>query len=169
MHTRRLSLVDTAERGAGPEAGAHEATLKIAIATNDHRYLDAHFGSARSFGLFEVGATGWRFVEMVSFDDTTEATGQHRDDVDHITPKVEALDGTDLLFVRAIGGPAAAKVVAAGIHPIKVKEPEPLGAVVLRVQRMLSGNPPPWLRKRLQKTARTPDFIDDAVEAEPAS
>lgn len=148
------------------DARPGEPTIRVAIATNDHRFLDAHFGSAASFAVFEVGAEHWRFVEMVAFDDPTSGAGHHSDDVDRIAPKVEALRGTALLFVLAIGGPAAAQVVRAGIHPIKVREPEPLGEVVLRVQRMLKGRPPPWLRKALQKQARTPDFVDDAETEE---
>ena len=48
------------------------------------------------------------------------------------------------------GGPAAARVVNARIHPIKVTSDEPIGDVLTRCQTMLRGNPPPWLRKVLQ-------------------
>lgn len=135
--------------------------IRVAIATNDHRFLDAHFGSAASFAVFEVSAENWRFVEMITFDDVTAEAGEHPDGVDRITPKVDALKGNALLFVLAIGGPSAAKVVRAGIHPVKLKEPEPLGAVVLRVQRMLNGKPPPWLRKALGEQRGPRDFVDD--------
>ncbi len=148
------------------KTGPGAPTLRIAVATNDHRFLDAHFGSAASFAVFEVASDHWHFVEMIAFDDPTTGAGRHSDDVDRIGPKVEALRGTALLFVLAIGGPAAAQVVRAGIHPIKVKEPEPLGAVVLRVQRMLQGKPPPWLRKALGKDRAPHAFVDDAEPVE---
>jgi nitrogen fixation protein NifX len=166
MHVRKLSLIDTEGAMTTDETRPGEPMIRVAIATNDHRFLDAHFGSAASFAVFEVSAERWRFVEMLTFDDPTAGEGRHRDDVDRITPKVEALAGSALLFVLAIGGPAAAQVVKAGIHPVKVKEPEPLGQVVLRVQRMLAGKPPPWLRKALGGAAGRRDFIDDAEDAE---
>ncbi|MEO1090507.1 MAG: nitrogen fixation protein NifX [Pseudomonadota bacterium] len=165
MQARRLGLVDTADGTSDAGVDRKAPTLKVAIATNDLRYLDAHFGSAKHFAMFDVGADGWRFVEVVAFDDVTGEAGRHPETEDRITPKVEALTGAALLFVLAIGGPAAAKVVRAGIHPIKVKEPEPLGAIVLRVQKMLKGKPPPWLRKVLGRPRATRDFVDDAQEA----
>ncbi|NBB70513.1 MAG: nitrogen fixation protein NifX, partial [Alphaproteobacteria bacterium] len=147
MHVRRLGLIEEEGATMTTDAPTAAAAIRVAIATNDHRFLDAHFGSATSFAVFEVSPDRWRFVEMVTFDDVTAGEGDHPDSVDRITPKVEALKGNALLFVLAIGGPSAAKVVRAGIHPVKLKEPEPLGQVVLRVQRMLQGKPPPWLRK----------------------
>ncbi|MFP4125262.1 MAG: nitrogen fixation protein NifX [Alphaproteobacteria bacterium] len=166
MHVRKLSLIDTEGAMTTDDARPGERMIKVAIATNDHRFLDAHFGSAESFAVFAVSPERWRFVEMVTFDDPTPGEGRHADEVDRITPKVEALVGADLLFVLAIGGPAAAQVVKAGIHPVKLKEPEPLGQVVLRVQRMLNGKPPPWLRKVLGGAPSPRDFVDDAEDAE---
>jgi len=166
MHVRKLSLIDTEGAMTPDDAHPGAPVIRVAIATNDHRFLDAHFGSAESFAVFEVAADHWRFVEMVTFDDATAGEGHHADSVDRIGPKVDALRGNALLFVLAIGGPAAAKVVKAGIHPIKLKEPEPLGQVVLRVQRMLAGKPPPWLRKALGGAAVRRDFVDDAEDAE---
>ncbi len=160
MHVRKFGVIE-GDVGLATEARPDEPAIRVAIATNDHRFLDAHFGSAASFAIFEVAASHWRFVEMVAFDDPTSGGGHHSDDVDRIGPKVEALRGTALLFVLAIGGPAAAQVVRAGIHPIKIKDAEPLGAVVLRVQRMLLDKPPPWLRKVLRQDRAKRDFIDD--------
>ncbi|MGP3697631.1 nitrogen fixation protein NifX [Rhodobacter sp. NSM] len=138
-----------------------ETPLRIAIATNDLENLNAHFGSCRSFAIWEVTSKSARFVEAVGFDETTDQGGKHDDSADRITPKVEALTGCALLFVLAIGGPAAAKVVRAGVHPIKRKDPEPISAVIDQVQTMLNGNIPPFLRKVLGRPA--PSFIEEDV------
>ncbi|MCE6958205.1 nitrogen fixation protein NifX [Cereibacter sphaeroides] len=139
-----------------------DAPLRIAIATNDLEHLDAHFGSCRSFAIWEVSARSARFVEAVEFDATTDQGGKHDDSADRITPKVEALTGCALLFVLAIGGPAAAKVVRAGVHPIKRKDPEPIAAVIGQVQTMLNGNIPPFLRKVLGRPA--PSFMEEEAQ-----
>jgi nitrogen fixation protein NifX len=144
MTARTLRLIEPAD--PAPVAGK---SIRIAIATQDLENLNAHFGSARRFALYDVSATDWRFVEAIGFEDVTQQKGRHDDTEDRITPKVEALKGSALLFVLAIGGPSAARVVAAGIHPIKLKAAEPIAAVITRVQTMLSGNPPPFLRKIL--------------------
>ncbi|ARE40155.1 Nitrogenase FeMo-cofactor carrier protein NifX [Rhodovulum sp. P5] len=139
-----------------------ETPLKIAIATNDMEHLDAHFGSAKKFVVYEVTTTTTRMIEVLEFGDVTAQSGEHNSQDDRITPKVEALTGCALLFVLAIGGPSAAKVVRAGIHPIKRKDPEPISAVLEQTQTMLSGSPPPFLRKVLGRPKS--DFADDYAE-----
>jgi nitrogen fixation protein NifX len=157
MTARRLRLIE-------PETDMTESDkpLKIAIATNDMEHLDAHFGSARKFAIYEVTPSAARLVEVLEFGEATDQSGKHDSIDDRITPKVEALTGCALLFVLAIGGPSAAKVVRAGIHPIKRKDAEPIPAVLAQVQEMLAGSPPPFLRKVLGRPAR--DFQSDYAE-----
>ncbi len=152
--TRSLRVIDASTSAAG------ETPLRIAIATNDMENLGAHFGSARKFAIYDVWTSGARFVAAHEFDTVTAEKGKHDSQDDKITPKVEALEGCALLFALAIGGPSAAKVVKAGIHPIKRKEPEPISAVIEQVQEMLNGTPPPFLRKILG-THKKPDFMNE--------
>ncbi|SFM76263.1 nitrogen fixation protein NifX [Pleomorphomonas diazotrophica] len=158
---RRLSLVDTdAAADAAPPPGA----VRVAIASTDLKALNAHFGSAPKFAVYDVTPSGWSFVEAVEFEGNTDGGGSHRSDGDdRITPKVDALAGCHLLFCLAIGGPAAAKAVAQRIHPIKAQQ-APIDEVLEKVRVMLTGTPPPWLRKVLQAAgvgAPRPDFEDD--------
>lgn len=156
MLARSLSLVDTTPP---PQGGM--TTVRIAIATRSMNALDAHFGSARTFAIYEVSRQGWNFVRAVAFDDVSNEEGKHKEDGDdRITPKVSALEGCKLLFVRAIGGPAAAKVVTAGIHPIKMPADMSFEALLAKVRDMLSGSPPPWLRKIISPDAK-PAFDED--------
>ncbi|TVQ35196.1 MAG: nitrogen fixation protein NifX [Geminicoccaceae bacterium] len=157
---RRLHDEDDPTMTTAPTA---DAPLRIAIATSDRRYLDAHFGSAHTIAVFDVGPESWRFVELLRFDDVTSEVGGHSDADDRIGPKIAALEGVAILFVLAIGGPSAARVVKAGIHPVKVKEPEAIPSVILRVQQMLKGNPPPWLRKVLGRTGDPAVFMAEPV------
>ncbi|MER8981568.1 nitrogen fixation protein NifX [Mesorhizobium sp. M0870] len=160
---RRLSLVTdevhapTQERQAG--------ALRVAIATQDMKSLNAHFGSARCFVVYDVGREEWNLVEAVAFDDVSDESGKHRTGGDdRITPKVEALKGCHLLFCLAIGGPSAAKLVSAKIHPVKVPQPETIQEVLLRTQMMLRTCPPPWLRKVLAQAGvaeQKPSFEDE--------
>ena len=126
--------------------------MKVAIATQDLKTVDAHFAGARTLAVYEVSTEGSRMLEAIRFDASSNQDGVHTDDGDdRITPRIDAIRGCQLLFVRAIGGPAAARVVNARIHPIKVPTDEPIGEVLTRVQTMLKGNPPPWLRKVLRE------------------
>jgi len=156
MSAQHLHLVEPSEPAAG-------LRLRIAVATQDMKSLNAHFGSARRFAVYDVTPTEHRFIEAIGFDDASNESGSHaKDGDDKIGPKVEALTGCHLLFVLAIGGPAAAKVVAAQIHPVKLSKPEPIDSIISRVQTMMSGNPPPWIRKVMgAQTARSMDFLDE--------
>ncbi|WP_189522622.1 MULTISPECIES: nitrogen fixation protein NifX [unclassified Mesorhizobium] len=148
LPVRRLSLVT--DEVHGPMRERRAGALRVAIATQDMRELNAHFGSARRFVIYDVTREKWKLVEAVAFDDVSDERGKHRTGGDdRITPKVEALKGCHLLFCLAIGGPSAAKLVSAKIHPIKVRQPQSIQEVLLRTQMMLRTSPPPWLRKVL--------------------
>lgn len=48
----------------------------------------------------------------------------------------------------SIGGPAAARVVNAGIHPLKRPQAGDIPVLPLReLQQVLGGEPPPWLAR----------------------
>ena len=159
---RRLQLVGIEDEPArGPPA---PGVVRVAIATRDMKGLNAHFGSAPRFAVYDVTKDGWDFVEAVAFDDNSDESGAHKGEgEDRITPKVAALVGCHLLFCLAIGGPSAAKVVAARIHPIKTPQASPIPEVLERTRAMLAGSPPPWLRKILSEAgvARKPAFAEE--------
>ncbi len=160
---RRLSLVTDEMLAPAPQRP--DGALRIAIATQDLKGLNAHFGSAKLFAVYDVTPQSWNFVEAVGFDDVSNESGQHKNEGDdRITPKVEALKGCHILFCLAIGGPSAAKVVGAKIHPIKVPQPSSIEEVLQRTQTMLKTAPPPWLRKVLAEAgtlSSKPSFDDD--------
>lgn len=147
---RRLRLVesDTAPTVTALET-AGRGHMKIAFATQDLSMMDAHFGGARNLAIYDLSPDGYRFVEAVRFDCASNEDGVHvaDDGEDRITSRVDAIDGCALLFVLAIGGPAAAKVVNRRVHPVKLPRAEPISQILDRLQAMLQGTPPPWLRK----------------------
>ncbi|MDA8230226.1 MAG: nitrogen fixation protein NifX [Magnetospirillum sp.] len=131
--------------------------MRVAFATQDLHRVDAHFASARNFILFDVQEDCHTLVEAVQFDAVSDENGVHADEgEDRLGAKIAALAGVSLLFVLAIGGPAAARVVRARVHPVKLSQPEPIVQVIGRVQQMMKGTPPPWLRKLM--TNAKPDF-----------
>ena len=160
MAVRKLRVIESDDTAAPPVPA-----VRVAFATQDLKNLNAHFGSAKKFAIYDVTKSGWTLAETVAFDNVSDEQGTHaKDGDDRITPKVEALQGCHLLFCLAIGGPSAAKVVAAKVHPIKIAQAQPLDAVLERTRVMLNGAPPPWLRKVLAGTGvgpAKPSFADD--------
>jgi nitrogen fixation protein NifX len=149
------------------EASSAELRLRVALATRDGERVDAHFGSARQFKIYEVSPASAQLVEAAVWDELSDESGTHDREVDRISPKVEALRGCNLLFCLAIGGPAAAKVIASKIHPIKLSEPESIVSVLGKVRTLMTdGDAPPWLRKALNtQKERSMDFLDQEDEA----
>lgn len=136
--------------------------MKIAFATQDKESVNAHFGWAKSIVVFEVSPQGHQFVESFEFGDKLEEDG----DEDKLAPKLEAIKDCAIVYVAAIGGSGAARVVAMKIHPIKVPQPEPISEILEKLQVVLQGTPPPWLRKALAKNVeRSFDF--EEVEVAP--
>ncbi|MBU4518641.1 MAG: nitrogen fixation protein NifX [Gammaproteobacteria bacterium] len=134
--------------------------MKIAFATQDKERVDAHFGWAKSIDVYEISATGHHFIESFEFGDKLEEDG----DEDKLAPKLEAIKDCAILYVAAIGGSGAARVVAMKIHPIKVPQPENIAEILDKLQAVLQGTPPPWLRKAMAKDSeRAFDFEDDEV------
>lgn len=137
--------------------------MKVAFSTQDLQRVDAHFGWAKNIAVYDVRADGYDFVETFTFEGDLKEDG----DEDKLAPKIAAILDCAILYVAAIGGSGAARVVASKIHPIKVSQPEVIMDILDKLQEVLKGTPPPWLRKALLKDQeRTFDFEDRNFEDE---
>jgi nitrogen fixation protein NifX len=134
--------------------------MKIAFATQDLKRVDAHFGWAKNIAIYEITPTRHQFIEAVQFDGDLQEDGNE----DKLAPKLEAIKDCALLYVAAIGGSAAARVVAHKIHPVKVASPEVIEDVLEKLKDVLNGTPPPWLRKALMKDQEKDfNFDEEAI------
>ena len=133
--------------------------MKVAFATQDQQRVDAHFGWAKHIAVYDVTAEGANHVETFDFTGELNEDGNE----DKLAPKLAVIGDCAIMYCAAIGGSAAARVVALKIHPIKVPQPEPIAEILVKLQDVLKGTPPPWLRKALQKGQETPkhDFEDE--------
>lgn len=132
--------------------------MKVAFATQDLQRVDAHFGWAKNISVYDIGKNGYDFVETFTFGGDLQEDGNE----DKLSPKIAAIHDCAILYVAAIGGSGAARVVANKIHPVKVNQPEPIMDILDRLQEVLNGTPPPWLRKALAKgQPRERDFEDE--------
>lgn len=115
--------------------------LRVAVASNNAEQLDGHFGSCNRFLIYLVSETAVSLAEVRSTRATDDAE-------DRNVARAELIADCHLVYMQSIGGPAAAKVVRAGIHPVKY----PVGGAAREVLSQLQGTlqrPPPWLAKVL--------------------
>ncbi len=132
--------------------------MKVAFATQDLERVDAHFGWARHIAIYDLGPEGYTFLTAVEFDGDLKEDG----DEDKLAPKLEAIKDCAILYVAAIGGSGAARVVAQNIHPMKVDQPEIIADLLEKLRGVLNGTPPPWLRKVMLKgKERVLEFDDE--------
>ncbi len=121
--------------------------MRVAFTSSDGRTIDEHFGMASRFSIWEVGPDTAEPVESVTAITTSD------DEEDRISARATAIAGCALVYTVRIGGPAAAKLVARRVHPMKTGDAVPIADVVAKLQEVLKGRPPPWLRKAMGAVA----------------
>jgi nitrogen fixation protein NifX len=128
--------------------------MKVAFTSTTGEMIDQHFGMSENFCIWEVGPDEAHFLE------TVEVGTPDDEEEDKIASRVAALTDCAIVYTMQIGGPAAAKVVANKIHPMKTGKETNISEIVEKLQEVLRGNPPPWLRKAMNK-GQNQSFLDD--------
>jgi nitrogen fixation protein NifX len=153
---RRLRLISS-DAEEIVDAQQRRRGMKVAFATQDLKRVDAHFGWAKNIAIYEVTADDYRFVEAAQFAEEKEDGNE-----DKLAAKIDAIRDCAIVYCTAIGGSGAARVVAAQVHPLKLPHPELITDLITKLQGVLRGVPPPWLRKALLKgEERKLDFADE--------
>jgi len=129
--------------------GKLDNAIKVAFATKDMQTINAHFGGAKEFVIYKVSKDGFELSEVIKTD-TEAMEGDDKTDF-----KVKSLQGINIMYCESIGGTAAAKVIRAGINPMKVQEPRAIEDVLKELVGMINGNPPPWVKKIMNITSET--------------
>lgn len=135
--------------------------MKIAFTTSDKVHINAHFGSAKKIDVYEVSTDSYTFLETIRFDGNLDEDGNE----DKLLPKIEALHDCTIVYVSAIGGSAAARLIKKRITPVKAQsEDQEITDVLTRLVQTLNGSPPPWLRKALQQRSTNFDQLENELE-----
>jgi nitrogen fixation protein NifX len=130
------------------------ANMKVAFTSTTGEMIDQHFGMTDSFCIWEVGPEEARFLETVQVGKSGD------DEEDKIASRIALLTGCAIIYTMQIGGPAAAKAVANKIHPMKTGKEVAVAEIVEKLQEVLRGTPPPWLRKAMNKD-NSSSFMDE--------
>ena len=117
--------------------------MKVAFTSTDGETIDRHFAMSETFHIWDVGPEEAKFAARVA----VPAGGG--DEEDRIAARADAIAGCAIVCTLQIGGPAAARLVARKIHPMKAGAETTVAGMVGKIQEVLKGNPPPWLRKAM--------------------
>ncbi|QFR48785.1 nitrogen fixation protein NifX [Sulfurimonas lithotrophica] len=119
----------------------NDGIIKVAFATNDNENVDAHFGSAKQFNIYDISKEGYDISTIIKIQTKDTDT------------TVELLKGNDIVYFVNIGPTAAAKIINKGIFPIKYKEVISIDEELNKLVKMLNDNPPPFIKKIIEKKA----------------
>ena len=111
--------------------------MKVAFTSSSGEVIDQHFGQCQSFHVWEIGPDEAAAVGVISGITSAD------DEEDRIAARAGAIADCAIVYTMQIGGPAAAKLVARKIHPMKTNTEVPVAEIVGRLQEVLRGNPPP--------------------------
>ena len=127
-------------------------SLRVACASNGGELLDGHFGSCKQFLIYQVSPTETRLIAVRPSVGQEDSTLTNDADVDKNALRAKTVSDCQILYVVSIGGPPVAKVIRAGVHPIKRPNGVNAREVASELKRVLQGSAlPPWLAKVLGK------------------
>ena len=132
-------------------------SLRVAVASNSGENLDGHFGSAPRFLVYQVGRHAMKLIDVRPTLIADEAEDKN-------VARSELINDCQIVYVQSIGGPAAAKVVRVGVHPVKIPTAGTVRDTLVRLQTVLDA-PPPWLARIMGVEAKSLAKFAEAEEA----
>lgn len=142
-------LNNTSAQPVLPEPTAYQegdmpGSIRIACGTDDAIHVNGHFVNCRWFMVYQVSGSEARLIDIRVAD---IPAGLIVDDKNSY--RAEQIQDSRVVYVASIGGPAAAKAVKLGIHPMKLDMVQPLAKVLAELQQVMADAPPPWLAKAM--------------------
>lgn len=142
--------------------GDMPGSIRVACASNNGELIDGHFGSCERFLIYQVSPTE---IRLVAVRPTLEA--EHAEDKN--LARAEIINDCQVAYFQSIGGPAAAKVVRAGVHPVKLNPKVGAGKtareILADLQKAIQ-SPPPWLAKAMGVESAALAVYRELAEAE---
>jgi nitrogen fixation protein NifX len=128
-------------------------SIRVAVSSNSGANLDGHYGSCLRYLVYEVSADALQLVAV-----RPAAQADLSDDRNACRAKL--IRDCQVVYVVSVGGPAAARIINAGIYPIKKIEGGDAETVLRELQRVMASSPPPWLAKILgvEETQRLKNY-----------
>ena len=122
------------------------ACMKVAFTSSNGIKVDQNFRGAAGYTVWDIGPCEAYYVCTITIDADCNSNE------DTIAIRADLLHECAIVCSREISGPAAAKLAARGIHPLKTGADTPVEDIIARLQTALCGTVSPWLRKELLKT-----------------
>lgn len=123
-----------------PFLSPQQESIRVAVASNSGEQLNGHFGSCIRYLIYQMNITELKLIDVRS-----ALHADFSDDRNGFRAKLIA--DCDVGYFVSVGGPAAAKVIRAGVYPIKEISGGEARDVLRKLQQVMIDAPPPWLAK----------------------
>ncbi len=138
--------------------------FKVAFASKGMSRVDEHFGTARSFVIFEVAEDGSaRRLEVLQF-----ASEEKDGNEDKLIQKLQLLEGCAAIYCLAVGPSAVRQLLARNVQPIRVDEEAEISRLLERLRDEVVAGKTPWinryLKSRTDAAARIEQLADEDWE-----
>jgi len=117
--------------------------MKIAFASTDGKTINRKFGEAIDFKIWEIGPG-----QAVYYGDRSPITSNLSKD-ERNTALASAVSDCPIVCSVDISTVALAKIVAQNAFHLKTGTEKPIAEIIEKLQGVLQGNPPPWLKKAM--------------------
>lgn len=156
MVTRQLRVIRSTDGNQ-----AMDQALKIAFASSDSKTVNQHFGSAKSFAVFEVTPERADQVEVNEFGMLAQDGNE-----DKLEVKMGILEGCTAVYCQAAGPSAIKRLMTIGVQPVKVSEGSVIKDLLADIQQEMKNGPSGWLAKAMEKHKKADPSRFDEMEAE---
>jgi nitrogen fixation protein NifX len=124
------------------------AMLKVAFATSDRERVNQHFGAATGFAIYALDGERAKLVEVAEFAEESMDGNENK-----LAAKIAALDGCAAIYCQAVGGSAVRQLLAGGVQPIRLDEPEAIESILTQLRTAVRDGGVPWVDKALRRDA----------------
>jgi predicted Fe-Mo cluster-binding NifX family protein len=127
--------------------GDMPASVRLAIASEQGMNLNGHFGTCPRFLIYQVSRDETRLIDV-------RGTAGGKNAEDPHGWRTELVEDCNLMLVKSIGIPDMARIMKAGIYPVKYPQGCCVQDALGDIQQILHDAPPPWLGKLMGQQDR---------------
>ncbi len=117
--------------------------ILVAFASSDGSVIDAHFGSTPLLLRYEITAAVAQECGRTAFAPAAQDGNE-----DKLGVRIAALSGCDALYCLKIGASAVRQLLAVGVHPVPLAQPQAIEVTVAQLQAALRNGSLPWAAMR---------------------
>ena len=118
--------------------GDMPGSIRVACASNRSDRIDAAYGTCARFLIYQVSVQEARLIDIREVNVSGNASVRFE-------ARACLIGDCHVLCALTLGATAAASVVRAGVHPLRVGVPQSADRLLTSLQDVMSGSPPPWM------------------------